>query len=112
MRQPGQENRQDPFSAIVPQLLGEIHLNAAEQAEYNKWTINTIFARQHKYCATQCVSFKLGSELSNDEKNCINTCFTKYANALKSYQQESGIFEANMKDLEARGIDIFSARQI
>lgn len=42
----------------------------------------------------------------------MKTCFNKYVNANDSYKQEAILYADNLKDLEARGIDIFSARQI
>ena len=64
MRQPGNENRVDPFQPDTPKLLTDITLSPAEQAEFKKWTLNAFLSRQHKYCANQCVSFTLGNDLS------------------------------------------------
>jgi hypothetical protein len=112
MRQPGQENRVDPFEVHVPHVLSNLSLTPSDEAELKQWSLNTLLARQHKFCANQCVSFKVGAELQADEQNCIKTCFSKYSAAFSSYKNEQQICSSNLKDLEARGIDIFSARQI
>lgn len=115
MRQPGTELNVDPSRPVVPQALEKLNLSYSDQAELNAWSLSHLTAKQHRFCALKCVSFITPSadgEMTKDEENCMNTCFSKYAEGYELFQKEKEIYYANLKDLESRGIDIYNARFI
>lgn len=68
--------------------------------------------KQHRFCALQCITFTAAGDVSKEEENCMSTCFNKYSTAFESFKKEQNIFHNNLADLEARGVDIYSARHI
>ncbi|CDW81794.1 UNKNOWN [Stylonychia lemnae] len=112
MRQPGQEFRVDPSKSTVfevgtlPQLPWEV------QQESERYLSNNSIMKQHKFCANLCINFKTGSELLREEQNCMQTCFSKYQSAMDSYYNERNIFQSQLADLKARGLDVYEARDI
>lgn len=82
MRQPGNEFRQDPYKSDPVFSMTDFSVPASFQKDHQKWGNNATVARQHKFCANLCVNFKSGTEISSSEQNCMNTCFSKYSQAL------------------------------
>ena len=78
MRQPGNEFKIDPFKAIGTIEIPAPVIPAHFQKDHERWAIDTILARQHKFCANICVNFKGLGGLQKIEQSCLDTCFSKY----------------------------------
>ena len=63
MRQPGSETKIDPFKAIGTVEMPNPVLQGTFLKDHEHWQNNTSISRQHKFCASLCVNFKVGSSL-------------------------------------------------
>ena len=63
MRQPGNEFKIDPFKAIGTVEMPSPVLQGTFLKDHEHWQNNTSISRQHKFCASLCVNFKVGSSL-------------------------------------------------
>lgn len=112
MRQPGNEFRVDPYKAIGTEAIPVPELPPSFAKDHQRWANNAYIARQHNFCAKQCVSFLVPGSLQKEEETCLQTCFKKYSSAMNSLLDEKNLFVAQIEDLTARGQDKYAARGI
>ena len=92
MRQPGNEFKIDPFKAIGTIEIPAPVIPAHFQKDHERWAIDTILARQHKFCANLCVNFTSTDGINESEKACFKTCSSKFSTAFKTFGEEQDHF--------------------
>lgn len=112
MRQPGNEFKVDPFKVIATEEIPAPVLSGQILKDHQHWAANTVLARQHKFCANVCLNFKKAGGIQKDEEACLDSCFTKYSQALGYFQQEKNHFMSSLADIALRGEDKYHSRDI
>ena len=112
MRQPGTEFNIDPFATRQVVEVPVPEIPAHFQADHKRWLTNTALSHQHKFCGNVCVNFTAAGGVQAEEKACIETCFSKYNQAFKSFQSEKDHFLSALAEVASKGQDRYLSRDI
>mmetsp|Transcript_21811 Transcript_21811/g.19344 ORF Transcript_21811/g.19344 Transcript_21811/m.19344 type:complete len:112 (+) Transcript_21811:32-367(+) len=106
MKQEITDFRTTPGQHLAPKIAYEPEMEDKESAIFNIWASGRLYWKKSSFCIDQCVDYNK-SDGSGADGVCFQNCLTSYGAALKTLETEANNFSLAVKDIEARGGNLF-----